>query len=195
MNRRGDASPDRGVDARIVRTRSDVLDVALRLVVTDGLDAVTHANLAAEAGYSKATLYKHWPTRTALLRDAFRQLDDVPHATPTGDLRADLVRELTAFRDGMRRYRLDRALAVLAEQAMFYPELAVLREELVVNGDRFVHELLATRFSGHELTAATRMLSGAFFYAALMYGEIVDDEAIATTVDLLLRAAPEPQPR
>lgn len=184
------------MDARIVRTRSDVLDVALRLVVTDGLDAVTHANLAAEAGYSKATLYKHWPTRTALLRDAFRQLDDVPHATPTGDLRADLVRELTAFRDGMRRYRLDRALAVLAEQSMFFPELAALRAELVANGDRFVHELLSTRFSGAELTAAIRMLSGAFFYSALMYGEIVDDEAIATTVDLLLRSAPEqPEPQ
>lgn len=175
-------------DARIVRTRTQVLDAALRLVITEGLDAVTHANLAAQAGYSKATLYNHWPTRTDLLRDAFRQLDDTPHSTaPTGDLRADLIRELTAFRDAMRHYGLDRAMAVLAEQAMFHPELAELRAELVVNGDRFVRELLSTRFRGAELRAATRMLSGSFFYSALMYGEIADDEEIITTIDLLLR--------
>jgi AcrR family transcriptional regulator len=181
-------------DARIVRTRTDVLDAALRLVITDGLDGVTHANLAVQAGYSKATLYKHWPTRTELLRDAFRQLDATPHSpTRTGDVRADLIRELTAFRDAMRHHGLDRAMAVLAEQAMFSAELASLRDELVENGDRFIRELLSARFSGAELKAGTRMLSGAFFYSALMYGEIAEDEEIVTTVELLLgRGTPGP---
>jgi AcrR family transcriptional regulator len=183
----GDSATSPAVDARIVRTRNDVLSAALRILITDGLDAVTHGNLAAQAGYSKATIYKHWPTRTHLLRDAFLRLDDTPHHTPTGDLRTDLIAELTAFRDAIRDFGLHRAMAVLAEQAMSEAELTAVRDELVANGDRLVRRLLANRFSGAELRAGTRMVSGSIFYAALMYGEIPDDEMIVTTVDLLLR--------
>jgi AcrR family transcriptional regulator len=184
----GDSAPSPAVDARIVRTRNDVLGTALRLLIADGLDAVSHANLASTAGYSKATIYKHWPTRTDLLRDAFLRLDDTPHHTPSGDLRTDLIAELTAFRDAIAHFGLDRAMAVLAEQAKSEAELAAVRDELVANGDRLVRRMLATRLSGAELTVGTRMLSGSIFYAALMYGEIPDDETIVTTVDLLLRA-------
>ena len=175
------------VDPRISRTRKDVLGAALGLLTSQGWDAVTHANLASGTGYSKATIYKHWPTRTAVLRDALLQLDDIPHYRPTGDLRADLIGEMTAFRTGMRDYGLDRAMAVLAEQARSWDELAEVRDELVSGGDRLVRELLATRLSGTELSVGTKMLSGTLFYSALMYGQIPDDEVIATTVDILLR--------
>ncbi len=190
----GESAPPRTVDARIVRTRNDVLGTALRVLITDGLDSVTHGHLASEAGYSKATIYKHWPTRTDLLRDAFLRLGDTPHHTPTGDLRTDLIAELTAFRDAMRHHGLERAMAVLAEQAMSQAELAAVRDELVSDGDRIIRGLLAERFSGLQLYVGTRMLSGALFYSALMYGEIPDDEVIAATVDLLLRGLTADEP-
>nr|WP_269327759.1 TetR/AcrR family transcriptional regulator [Kineosporia mesophila] len=168
---------------------------ALGLLTSEGWEAVTHANLASGAGYSKATIYKHWPTRTDLLREALLQLDGIPHHPPTGDLRADLVNEMKAFRNGMRDWGLDRAMAVLAEQARTWDELVAVRDMLVSGGDRVVRELLSPRLSGTELVVGVRMLSGTMFYSALMYGQLPDDDIITTTVDMLLRAiARSPRP-
>jgi AcrR family transcriptional regulator len=179
----------RSVDRRVVRTRNDVLRVALDVLIDEGRDAVTHQYLAEVAGYSRATLYNHWPTRTHLLADAFSRLRALPHHTPTGDLRADLIQELVMFRYGMQRLRLDRALAALADLAASMPELAVVRDKLVTDGERVVRQLLATVLTGAELEAAALMLSGAVLDAALMHGELPGDDVIAASVDLVLRAA------
>src|SRR5689334_23301133 len=128
----------RSVDRRVRRTRNDVLRVALDVLVDEGRDAVTHQHLAEVAGYSRATLYNHWPTRTDLLADAFSRLGNLPHHTPTGDVRADLVQELVMFRYGMQRLRLDRALAELAGLVASMPQLAVVRDQMVTDGERVV---------------------------------------------------------
>jgi AcrR family transcriptional regulator len=182
----------RSEDARVVRTRNDVLRAALDVLIDQGRDAVTHPNLARVSGYSRATLYNHWPTRAHLVRDAFSQMDRAHHHTPTGDLRADLIGELTMFRLGMQRRRLDRALAVLADLAASTPELAELRDELVVEGERVLRQLLGTVLRGDELEAAALMLSGAVLDSALMHGRLPADEVIAAAVDLVLRAAGAP---
>ena len=89
------------VDPRVVRTRRDVLRAAIEVLIEDGWDAVTQPNVARAAGYSKATVYAHWPDRMNLLRDAFAGFGSMPHHAPTGDLRTDLVGELISFRQAM----------------------------------------------------------------------------------------------
>src|ERR1700760_5146808 len=107
------AGPEAGppVDARVIRTRNDILRATLDVLISQGLDGLTHPHLAEVAGYSRATLYNHWPNRTALLRDAFSYRGAGEHSTPTGDLRSDLIAELTMFRTEMERHRLERAPA------------------------------------------------------------------------------------
>jgi len=176
-------------DPRVRRTRADVLRTALDVLIDEGRDAVTHPHLAHASGYSRATLYKHWPTRADLVRGAFTRLADAEHHTPTGDLRSDLIAELTMFRLGMQRHRLDRALAVLADLAASMPELAELRDHLVVEGEQVLRSLLAQVLTGPELEAAALMLSGAVLHSALMHGRLPDDAVITAAVDLVLRAA------
>jgi AcrR family transcriptional regulator len=72
------------LDPRVVRTRRDVLDATITELVEGGWDAVTHARVAARAGYAKATLYAHWPDRLALVSDAFAAFGGMPHHEPTG---------------------------------------------------------------------------------------------------------------
>jgi AcrR family transcriptional regulator len=182
----GDDAARPPVDARVVRTRHDILRAALNLVTDEGLDAVSHHHLAEVAGYSRATLYKHWPSRNALLRDAFMSLRDGRHSTPTGDLRADLIAELTMFRWEMERHRLDRALAALAVVTASYPEMAEVRDKLVTDGERIVRGLLATVLHGAELEAAAQMLTGGVLNSALLYGRLPSDDVIAAMVDLVL---------
>jgi AcrR family transcriptional regulator len=188
------AADPRSEDARVVRTRNDVLRAALDVLIDQGRDAVTHPNLARVSGYSRATIYNHWPTRADLVRAAFTRMEDAEHHTPTGDLRADLIGELTMFRFGMQRHRLDRALVVLADLAASTPELADLRDTLVTDGERVLRQLLGTVLRGAEMEAATLMLSGAILNSALMHGRLPADDVIAAAVELVLRAA-GPAPR
>jgi AcrR family transcriptional regulator len=175
------------LDARVVRTRGDILRAAVDVLTSEGLDAVTHHRLAEVAGYSRATIYKHWPTREALFVDAFSYRPSGEHSVPTGDLRADLIAELKMFRRGMERQRLDRALAALAALTISIPELAAVRDKLVAEGERVLLELLTPLAHGAELEAAMRMLSGSVLQSALLHGELPSDEVIEATVDLLLR--------
>ncbi len=175
------------IDARVIRTRNDILRAALEVLIALGSEGVTHARLSQVAGYSKATVYKHWPTRADLLRDTFTRLGDVPHHVPTGDLRTDLIMEATTFRTAMEEQRLDRVLAVLSDLSHSDPELAKIRDKLVADGERVVRELLQPVLHGTELEAATLMLCGAVLHAALMHGTPPDDNVIAATVDLTLR--------
>jgi AcrR family transcriptional regulator len=174
-------------DARVVRTRRDVLHTALTLLVDEGRDAVTHHRVAEAAGYSRATVYKHWPTRMHLLRDAFAQLEDGPHHVPTGDLRSDLVAEVTQFRTDMQQDRLDRALTVLADLAVSNAELAEVRDRLVADGERVLRQVLASRPDDPEREAALLMLCGAVLYSALLHGRLPGDDVIGASVDIVLR--------
>ena len=65
-----------GEDARVSRTRADIARAAFGVLTSEGSDAVTHARVAEVAGYSKTTLYAHWPARhdlIALALDASRR--------------------------------------------------------------------------------------------------------------------------
>ncbi len=57
-------------DARIARTRSQVLSAARRLHQEFGAEAVTHVRVAEESGVGRTTIYRHWPDTTSLLIDA-----------------------------------------------------------------------------------------------------------------------------
>lgn len=183
----GSTGSPAGVDPRVLRTHADVLGVAVRVLIDEGWGAVTHAHVARLAGYSRATVYAHWPSRAALVRDALSRFGAMPHHAPTGDLRSDLVRELCSFRSAMVEHRLDRALAILTDLTHSVPELVGVRDRLVADGERVMRELLAPFLQGDELEAAVLMLCGAVLHAALMHGQPPDDEVIEATVDLVLR--------
>src|ERR1700760_2101298 len=102
--------PDSSEDARVARTRADVARAALEVLTGEGSEAVTHARVAELAGYSKTTLYTHWPARVELITMAIESLGKMPHHERTGDLRADVIEELKVFRTGILDLRLDRVL-------------------------------------------------------------------------------------
>lgn len=174
------------MDARIVRTRHDVLSAAIDIVVTDGLEALTQPSVARRAGYSKATVYTHWPDRLDLIRDAFDLLGEMPHYEPVGDLRADLTGELHSFRRAMEAHHLDRVLGVLAERSTSLPELAPIRDRFVAEGEKPIRSLLARQLRGTSLDAAVLMLCGTIVHSMLMRGDRPSDAVIARTVDAVM---------
>jgi AcrR family transcriptional regulator len=176
-----------GEDARVARTRADVSRAALDVLRTEGFDEVTHARVAESAGYSKTTLYAHWPTRLDLVRLALDALGELPHHPVSGDLRADLIGELTVFRRSVTEMRLDRLVFGLA-QAATTAAAARLRDRVNAEGQRPLRELLGQRFSGARLDAALSMLTGVVTCPSLMFGALPADAVVEAAVDIVLAA-------
>jgi hypothetical protein len=141
------------------------------------------------------TVYARWPDRLDLIRDAFARYGDMPRHGRTGDLAADLVGELTSFREGMTTHRLDRALVVLVDRAASVPELVEVRDRFVRDGEGPLRDLLATAVDGDLLETSTLMLSGLVVHSVLLHGRAPTDAQIAVAVDLTLSGLPRPGAR
>jgi Tetracyclin repressor-like, C-terminal domain len=132
-------------------------------------------------------VYAHWPERIDLLRDAFSHYGEMPHHAPvTGDPRADLGGELRSFCRAMVEHRLDRALATLAEKAQTNPEVVVIRDAFVSDGERPMRAMLAGIASGAELEASLQMLAGMVTHSFLMHGVAPSDDVMDAAVGMVL---------
>ncbi len=180
-------------DARVARTRADVARAALEVLTGEGSDAVTHARVAELAGYSKTTLYTHWPSRVELIALALDGLGELPHHEQSGDLRSDLIGELQAFRGGITEMRLDRILTGMAQWASV-EEMREIRDAINSSGQGPLRAMLAAVLSGAELEAAVSMLTGVVACPSIMYGSLPEDDVIAAAVDIVLRSAASRKP-
>lgn len=175
-------------DVRVARTRRDVGRAALWVLTEGGGRSFSHAEVAAEAGYSRTTLYTHWPTKVDLVTLALESVGRMPHGEPTGDAKADLVRELRAFRQAFVDVKLDQILMALAQWGTTVDEIAAIRDSIVEDGEGVARAILADVASGDELEAAVAMLSGVVVCPALMYGRVPSDDVIDQAVTIVLRA-------
>ena len=184
----GDKSPGAGEDARVARTRADVARAALEVLTDERSDAVTHARVAELAGYSKTTLYTHWPSRVDLIALALDALGELPHHDRSGDIRTDLIGELQAFRGGITTMRLDRVLTGMAQWASV-EEMREIRDKINASGQGPLRAMLGEVLDGVELEAAVSMLTGVVACPSIMFGTLPDDDVIAASVDIVLRSA------
>lgn len=105
--------------------RAEVLAAASRLLLTEGMQAVTFERVAKEGGASKTTLYKWWPSPGALAAEAYFAKSELALEFPdTGDLHADLVTQLTAFVALLSDDAIGKPLSELIGAAQTDPELA-----------------------------------------------------------------------
>lgn len=167
------------------RTRADIARTALDVLTREGPDALTHARIAEVAQYSKTTLYSHWPSKVDLLAVAVEALAEIEHHEPTGDLRADLISQLTTFRQAVIDYRLDRVLAAMAQWATV-EAMDEVRCRINTEGQRPIRAVLERAFEGPRLEAAISMLSGVVACPSLMFGTLPDDDTIEAAVDIVL---------
>jgi AcrR family transcriptional regulator len=72
--------------------RLEVVEVTLQLVIEHGYEETTMEAIAAATSSSKATLYRQWRTKAALVADVVKRLSGIQVATiDTGALVGDLT--------------------------------------------------------------------------------------------------------
>lgn len=175
------------LDPRILRTKKDVSEAALEILLEQGWSAVTHGAVAKASGYSRGTIYTHWPTALDLVRDAFVQYQQMPHFENTGDLRADLMGEMRSYVKAMTDYRLDRALAMLAEKSQVDNAVEPIRDKFVEWGEELFKESLSGQGPETQMEAALLMLCGMVTHSVLMHGKPPSDAVMDEAIEIALK--------
>uniref|UniRef100_A0AAU3GYF9 TetR/AcrR family transcriptional regulator n=1 Tax=Streptomyces sp. NBC_01401 TaxID=2903854 RepID=A0AAU3GYF9_9ACTN len=129
------------------RSRRAICDAALALVGEVGYARTTIEGIAARAGVGKQTIYRWWPSKAAVLMEAFTDEnarrsaevegvaageDGAPEIPDTGDLAADLKLVLRATVDGLNDPTSAAPTRALTAEGIIDPAL----------GARFVENLL-----------------------------------------------------
>lgn len=177
--------------------RADVLAATGRLLLRDGMRAVTFDRVAAEAGASKTTLYKWWPSPGALAAEAyFAQSRPVLDFPDTGDVRADLVSQLGAFVRWLKDEGAARPVSELVGAAQTDPDLArawsetyaLPRRELARERLRIAQQQGQLRDDA-DLDIIVDQLWGACYHRLLVLKVPLDESLVVPLVDQALDGA------
>ena len=114
--RDGDAATTRRGRPRSVETTNAILESAYTLMATTGLAATTIDAIARHSNVSKMTIYKWWPSREALLIDAFlNQASLMLPLSGTGKPATRLKRHAAAYAEALQGEFGKVQLAVISE--------------------------------------------------------------------------------
>ncbi len=80
----------RDTDERVEKSKKTVLATTFELLTKSGLAGVSVDEVSRRSGVAKTTIYRHWPSREALLLDACSQASAKPQDPDTGSLKGDL---------------------------------------------------------------------------------------------------------
>jgi AcrR family transcriptional regulator len=175
--------------ADLLRPRA--LTAAVQLLTEEGWDAVTQARVATQSGLGRATVYRYWPDRRRLVRDAVLSANlAVRHQMPTsGDLRVDLLMELRNLRSELTSGRLATVLAALIDRAEWEPELDAVKVTVSRYAGRIIRTIVSTAVATGQIGTFTdpddsiSLLLGPLVYRRLVSVEDLSDSFLECVVD------------
>jgi AcrR family transcriptional regulator len=162
--------------------------------MAEGSADLTFERVARDAGVSKTTIYKWWPSRGALALDGyFHAVEERLAFHDTGDIRADLLSQLRAFASVMTSTPGGRVLLELIGQAQTDPDLSkALRALYSSERRRLAGERLRAAQDAGQIRSAIDVqvlvdqLWGAVYHRLLVPGLPIDDAFLAALVNNLL---------
>ncbi|WP_307793061.1 TetR/AcrR family transcriptional regulator [Microbacterium stercoris] len=174
--------------------RTDVYNAVGELLLSEGMADLTFERVARIAGVSKTTLYRWWPSVGVLALDCYKHAVETRFAFPdTGDIRTDLLTQMTSFADVMTHTPGGRILAELIGASQTDPELSATYRELYSSERRAlaVARLEIAQQAGQiregvDLRVLVDQLWGAIYHRVLIPDEPVDEAFITALVDNLL---------
>ena len=153
-----------------------IIDATIALLVEDGFDRVSMERVAARAGVGKATVYRRWPSKEALVIDAVARRSEPVPVEPTGPVADQLVTLLDGILT-MSRTGVGRLLPCMIGAGVSNPTLAShYREQIMAPRRERVATILRAGVERGELRAdldvelAIDQLAGPLVYRILLAG-------------------------
>lgn len=179
---------------RSLSTQKAILAAAYQLLTEQGFKSVTVDGIAEKAGVSKATIYKWWSNKAAVVIEAFFEASEALLSVPdTGNVREDLflqVQHLAAFlTSGEGRF-----IKEFIAEGQFDAKIAEEYRSRYFNPRRFISKgILEKGMVRGELRQdldaelCIDLLFAPLFYRLLITGEPVDSAAIGLWIDYALK--------
>lgn len=171
--------------ARIGRPRSDrahkdILRAFRELLIEEGFDKVRMEHVAARARVSKATVYRHWPTKHDLALELLLELATPHLAVPdVGDTRTELLATVLGPMRALTETDYGPVTRELLSEIARNPELGDPFRAVVITIRRDeVARVIARGIRRGDLrpdvdpTVATEMLVGPVYWRLLFGGEL-----------------------
>jgi len=170
-----------------------ILDATLELLASEGFDRLTVEGVAAHAGVGKATIYRRWPSKLALVLAAVGELSahPLPELT-TGRTRDDLVGLLRHIIEALSGTIAGRILPGLVAESARSPELLGVLHDFWISRRQMMLEVLRQGAAqgdlpeGVDLELIADLLYGPVHYRFLMSAAPVDPPLAEQIVDAVM---------
>jgi TetR/AcrR family transcriptional regulator, regulator of autoinduction and epiphytic fitness len=182
--------PKPAVDPRIERSRQVILQAVLDELSELGYGALTIESVARRAGVGKATIYRHWPDKIALIADAFKLLQQQrdPELI-TGSPREKLERILRHVADVVADSPFSSCLPALIEGAERDRAVRRFHHHFQAEARKPTIELISRGIAAGDFPPridpeiAAFALLGAIFFCRLMTNTPFPEERVRDLID------------
>jgi AcrR family transcriptional regulator len=189
---------------RSERARRAILSSTLKFLELkgNGFDDLAIEHVAAEAGVGKATVYRWWPNKAALVADAFASsVDTKLHFPDSGTVVGDLSRQMQQVIQMLRSRRGQVVSVILGAGQSDSTLLRAFREQFLKPRRAEAYQMLRRAMQRGELPPDLDMdlmldsLYGAIYFRFLIGHDTLTPEIITDLCELVLFGASRKQRR
>ena len=190
---RGTATPRLRPGGRSSRVRAAVLRATLEELAEKGYRSLGFEGIASRAGVHKTTIYRHWPTQDALIKEAL--LAHTGEAAPvpdTGSLRGDLIEFGKAMVENITSPLYEGVIRTLVSEAGKDRALSEMGRDFWQERFEMAREIIRRAIARGELDAETDpnllldVFLGPLYLRLLITREPLDETFTERVVDFLL---------
>lgn len=179
---------------RARRSDVEILDATLDVIAEQGVSGTTVDIVAERAAASKATIYRHWGSRAALIHAALSSLAGPHIETEGGSLRQELTALLGHLVEYFNRSDVGRIFPSFIDAAVRDPELAELHRQTMQLGRASFERVVRRGIERGELPADldiglfVDVVRAPFIYRRVVAQSPVGAQDIDAVLDLVLGA-------
>lgn len=180
------------VNRRVERSRHTVLSAAFELLSEGGVASFSVDEVARRSGVAKTTIYRHWPTREALVIDACSRMIAEQETPDTGSLEGDVTAILMEIAHLLPTANWSFVLPSIVDTAERNPEFAEIHSRIQRGHAAPLREVLQRAVDRGELpvradaSTIVAALLGPLFYRRWFSREPIDDAFVKTIIKLAL---------
>ncbi len=169
-----------------------MLTTAYELLSESGVAGFTIDEVARRSGVAKTTIYRHWPTREALVIDACSRITAEQEVPDTGSFEGDVTAILTNIAHLLRTARWSSLVPSIVDAAERDPDFADIHSRIQHGHAAPLREVIERAAGRGELSATADRSSmvgallGPLFYRRWFSREPLDDEFVKTVVGVVI---------
>jgi AcrR family transcriptional regulator len=178
-----------------------VLATAFELLSESGVSGFTVDEVASRSGVAKTTIYRHWPTREALVLDAASRISAEQEVPDTGSLEGDLTALLADTGHLLSTARWSSVVPSIVDVAERDPEFAEVHAKIQRGHAIALRKVLERAADRGELPATAdrsvmvSALIGPLYYRRWFSREPIDDRFVKAIVRNVISGEARPEHR